>query len=480
MTSDDRHLHTEHTDQTEHANKWTLAQLAGKRIHFIGIGGSGMSGLARIAISHHIKVSGSDSSDSSVLSALRALGADIQIGHQASNVSGADLVVYSNAIKKDNPERVATTKLAIPEITRANALALLMSESFSIAVAGTHGKTTTSSMMTVALQSAGVDPSFAIGGVLKSSGSNAHRGSGMYFVAEADESDGSFIAYKPEAAIITNVEWDHVDHFKTESEVFAAFDNFVQTIKGFLIYCEDDLGAKRVAEGAKVQRISYGLALSANLRLDQIALSANGSSARALWNGAKVGDLTLSVPGEHNLLNAAAVLALGMQLGLNISALLDGLAKFHGAGRRFELKGSVNGIRVVDDYGHHPTEIKVTLAAARRYAGGGKLLVVFQPHRYSRTQVFNNQFAEALSGADQTWLLEVYAASEQPIAGVTSANIANKLSNGYFEPNFINVIEQVSNSAKPGDVIITLGAGDVSSIGPLILEELQKRLESGS
>lgn len=457
-----------------------LSDLSGKRIHFIGIGGSGMSGLARIAISHHIKVSGSDSSDSSVLSALRALGADIQIGHQASNISGADLVVYSNAIKVDNPERVATSKLGIPEITRANALALLMSESFSIAVAGTHGKTTTSSMATVALQSAGVDPSFAIGGVLKSSGSNAHRGSGAYFVAEADESDGSFVAYKPEAAVITNVEWDHVDHFKSESEVFDAFEKFVQTIKGFLVYCEDDLGAKKVAQKAAVKTISYGLAPNANLRLDQITLSANGSTARALWNGAKIGDLSLSVPGEHNLLNAAAVLAVGMELGLNVSSLLDGLAKFHGAGRRFELKGSVNGIRVIDDYGHHPTEIKVTLAAAKRYAGGGKLLVIFQPHRYTRTQVFNDQFAQSLSTADQSWLLEVYAASEQPIAGVTSANIATKLKNGIFEPNFMNVIEQVSNSAKPGDVIITLGAGDVSSIGPLILEELQKRLDSGS
>lgn len=459
---------------------WKLSELAGKRIHFIGIGGSGMSGLARIAISHRINVSGSDASDSSVLSALRALGAEIKIGHQASNVIGADLVVYSNAIKADNPERVATSKMAIPEITRASALSLLMSDSFSIAVAGTHGKTTTSSMATVALQSAGVDPSFAIGGVLKSSGSNAHRGSGRYFVAEADESDGSFIAYQPEAAIITNVEWDHVDHFKSENEVFDAFDNFVQTIKGFLVYCEDDPGAKKVASKATVKTVSYGFSSSANLRLDQINLNANGSTARALWNGAKIGDLTLAVPGEHNLLNAAAVLAVGMELDLNVSALLDGLAKFHGAGRRFELKGSVNGIRVIDDYGHHPTEIKVTLSAAKRYAGGGKLLVIFQPHRYSRTKVFNDQFAQALSTADRCWLLEVYAASEQPIAGVTSANIAIKLPNGRFEPNFMKVIEEVSQMAKPSDVIITLGAGDVSSIGPLILEELQKRLESGA
>lgn len=451
-----------------------LNDLKGKRVHFIGIGGSGMSGLARIAISHGIEVSGSDSSDSSVLEALRALGAKVFIGHKAENVQGADLIVFSNAVKLDNAERQSGIKYGIPEITRASALALLMSNSISIAVAGTHGKTTTSSMATVALQSAGADPSFAIGGVLKSSGSNAHRGSGKYFIAEADESDGSFVAYRPHAAIITNVEWDHVDHFKSEAEVFEAFDDFVKTISGFLVYCADDEGACKVASAAKVKKISYGKSESSDLRIDQIKLNAASGSARVLWNGAKVGMLDLSVPGEHNLLNAAAVVAVGLELGLQPTALLDGLIKFHGAGRRFELKGTVNGIRVIDDYGHHPTEIKVTLDAAKRYAGGGRVLVIFQPHRYSRTKAFLNQFAEALSLADSTWLLEVYAASEQPINGVTSANIAKLVDNSKFEPNFIAVTEAVSREAKPGDVIITLGAGDVSSIGPLILEELHK------
>lgn len=457
-----------------------LQDLIGKHIHFIGIGGSGMSGLARIAISHGIKVSGSDASDSSVLSALRALGATIFVGHHASNIGSADLVVYSNAIKRENPEREAVIEAGIPEISRANALALLMSESISIAVAGTHGKTTTSSMATVALQSAGVDPSFAIGGVLKSSGSNAHRGSGKYFVAEADESDGSFVAYHPHAAIITNVEWDHVDHFKREADVFEAFDEFVRTIKGFLVFCEDDEGAKKVAQIATIKKISYGTSVNSDLRLDQIALQAGGATARALWNGAKIGELNLKVPGEHNLLNAGAVLAVGMELGLNPAALLEGLAKFHGAGRRFELKGSVGGIRVIDDYGHHPTEIKVTLEAAKRYAGGGRVLVIFQPHRYSRTQVFTNEFAKSLAMADKAWLLEVYAASEQPIAGVSSLNIAKLVNGAKFEPNFLSVIEAVSSEAAPGDVIITLGAGDVSSLGQLILEELSKRFESGS
>ena len=455
-----------------------LKDLIGKRVHFIGIGGSGMSGLARIAISHGIKVTGSDNSDSSVLVALRALGAGIFIGHKAEHINGADLIVYSNAIKNNNPEREAGHKTGIPEITRATALSILMSESISIAVAGTHGKTTTSSMATVALQSAGADPSFASGGILKSSGSNAHRGSGKYFVAEADESDGSFVAYHPHAAIITNVEWDHVDHFKNEAQVFDVFKDFVQTITGFLVYCADDEGARNIAATAKIKTIGYGKSESAALRVDQIQLNAGSSTARVLWNGAKIGMLEISVPGEHNVLNAAAVLAVGLELGLPASSLLDGLIKFHGAGRRFELKGSVNGIRIIDDYGHHPTEIKVTLEAARRYAGGGKLLVIFQPHRYSRTKVFTKEFAESLSMADTVWMLEIYAASEQPITGVTSANIVKLMKNATFEPNFMTVTEEVAKVANPGDVIITLGAGDVSSLGTLILEELHKRFGS--
>lgn len=452
-----------------------LNELIGKQIHFIGIGGSGMSGLARIALSHGIKVSGSDKSDSQILKALSALGAQIYIGHDAKNVDGADLIVFSNAINSDNCERQAAG--AIPIITRAAALALLMSESISIAVAGTHGKTTTSSMLTVAMQACGADPSFAIGGLLKSSGSNAHRGTGKYFVAEADESDGSFVAYHPNGAVITNVEWDHVDHFKTESEVIEAFNQFVGTISsdGFLVFCADDDLASQVAKNSGATCISYGKSQSVDLRIDSIELTATGGSARLLWHGAKIGQLVLQVPGEHNLLNAAAAVAVGLHLELPINSLLDGLANFRGAGRRFELKGSANGVRVIDDYGHHPTEIDVTLAAAKRFAGDGRVLVIFQPHRYSRTKTFLDKFAKSLSVADQTWLLEIYAASEQPISDVTSEKIANQLPNGKFEPNFLAVTESVVAEAKPGDVIITLGAGDVSSLGPVILEALDRK-----
>ena len=242
-----------------------------------------------------------------------------------------------------------------------------------------------------------------------------------------------------------------------------------------MVYCADDEGASKIAASAKIKTIGYGKSDKAVLKVDQISLSASGSTARVLWNGAKIGTLELSVPGEHNVLNAAAVLAVGLELGLSATSLLDGLIKFHGAGRRFELKGSVGGIRVIDDYGHHPTEINVTLTAAKRYAGGGRLLVIFQPHRYSRTKAFMKEFAQSLSIADHAWLLEVYAASEQPITGVSSANIVKLMTSGTFEPNFIAVTEAVAQEAKPGDVIITLGAGDVSSLGPIILEELSKR-----
>jgi UDP-N-acetylmuramate--alanine ligase len=353
-----------------------------------------------------------------------------------------------------------------------------MSESISIAVAGTHGKTTTSSMLTVALQACGVDPSFAIGGTISASGSNAHRGTGEYFVAEADESDGSFIEYKPFGAIVTNVEHDHVDYFATPADVTQAFDDFAATISqdGFLVYCADDFGSLELGRKMKnIVSISYGENSESDLHIDQVELAAKTSRARALWKGKSIGHLELNVPGRHNIANAAAALAVGLHLGLPSAGLLAGLASFAGTGRRFELKGTVHGIRVIDDYGHHPTEIRVTLDAARRYAGDGRLLVIFQPHRYSRTQAFMSDFASALSLADSVILLEVYAASERPIAGVSSEIIAQSMENGIYIPNFVEATEAIIEMAKPGDVIITLGAGDVSSLAPIIVDGLTKR-----
>ncbi len=460
--------------------KPTLSSLIGKRVHFIGIGGAGMSGLARISLSHGIYVSGSDAKDSSVVKALQALGARISTSHHAENVEGADLVVYSTAISQSNPELQRANELGLIILTRAAALSILMSESKSIAVAGTHGKTTTSSMMAVALQACGADPSFAIGGTITASGSNAHRGTGEIFVAEADESDGSFIEYRPFAAIVTNVEHDHVDYFATPKAVEDAFKDFVETIspQGFLTYCGDDAGARKLASHvSSCELISYGTADDCDLKLDSIELAAMGSKARAIWRGKTVGFIELQVPGHHNLLNAAAVLATGLNLGFNAPDLLTGLATFHGTGRRFEVKGTVHGIRVVDDYGHHPTEIDVTLEAARRFAGDGRLLVIFQPHRYSRTQAFYKEFAIALSKADAAYVLEIYAASEKSIPGVTSRLITDLMTNGQYIPNFVEVTDAVINSAQPLDVIMTLGAGDVSSLAPIIVDGLKRRFD---
>lgn len=449
-----------------------------KRLHFIGIGGSGMSGLARIALSHGIAVSGSDAKDSSVLSALGALGAKVFSDHLAHQVDGSDFIIYSTAIGQNNVELARARELNLPILTRAQALAILMSDSRSIAVAGTHGKTTTSSMLTVALQACGLDPSFAIGGTLTSSGSNAHRGTGEHFVAEADESDGSFIEYRPFAAIVTNVEHDHVDYFATEADVTQAFSDFAATIAkdGYLVYCADDAGSAHLASSVQGPKlISYGTSVGADLFIDSINLLPMGSTSRVLWKGRAIGNLSLQVPGLHNVLNAGAALAMGLSLGAPAAEMLTGLASFHGTGRRFELKATVHGIRIIDDYGHHPTEVEVTLTAARRYAGEGRLIVIFQPHRYSRTKAFMSEFAKALGIADQVVLLEVYAASEKPIPGVTSETIAEKMENGHFIPNFLEASEWVIAEAKPGDVIVTLGAGDVNSLAPIISDGLARR-----
>lgn len=458
--------------------KRSLKDLINKRVHFIGVGGAGMSGLARIMTSEGIRVSGSDIKESSVLTALQAIGVEIKVGHDFANVRGADFVVFSSAIEKENPELVEARALQIPQLTRAQALAILMSESKSIAVAGTHGKTTTTSMLTVAIQSCGEDPSFAIGGILKASGSNAHKGTGEFFVAEADESDGSFVEYHPFGAIVTNIEHDHVDFFKTPESVVVAFEEFASTIspEGFLVYCADDKGARALGEQVtRCKTISYGVDQGADLRIDQIDLAPAGSRARALWRGRSIGHLEIQTPGHHNLLNAAAALAAGLALGLSAAQLISGLSTFRGTGRRFELKGQVHGIRVVDDYGHHPTEIDVTLTAAKRYATDGRVLVVFQPHRYSRTRAFTKEFAAALDRADRTWVLEVYGSSEKQIPGVSGQSITQLMKNGIYEPNFMAVVAAVVAEAKPGDVILTLGAGDVNALGPIIVEALTAR-----
>ena len=461
---------------------YKLSDLAKLKIHFIGVGGAGMSGIARIMLAKGFSVSGSDKSDSAMLTALKALGAKIYVVHSAGNLEDAQLVIVSSAITESNPELVEANKKGLPIAARAVALAWLMCESTSVAVAGTHGKTTTTAMLTVALQSAGLDPSFAIGGTINTAGINAHSGSGSIFVAEADESDGSFLAYKPTGAIITNVELDHVDHFADEEAVFAVFEDFISSIKegGFLVACGDDSGVKTLLARIKRSDLKvylYGKGSNNDLRIDQINLAPNSSRAIITVTGRKVGELNLAVVGEHNLLNALAAFAAATAMGGSEEKLLSGLKAFTGTRRRFELKGEVGGVKVIDDYGHHPTEITVTLKAARNLAGTGRVIVIFQPHRYSRTAAFANQFASSLELADFTYLLEVYAASEKPISGVSSLLIARQMNSEQvkFEPSMLQVVSDVVGMANSGDLILTLGAGDVSSLGDPILQALASR-----
>jgi len=451
--------------------------------HFIGIGGAGMSGIARIMLAQGLKVSGSDAKESIVTAQLETLGATIFLGHSSANQAGADVIVVSSAISGTNPELLAAKERGAEIMPRASALALVMQGKRSVAVAGTHGKTTTTSMLTVALQKAGVDPSFAIGGMINSSGTNAHLGSGDIFVAEADESDGSFLSYKPTGAIITNLELDHVDHFATLAVLADAFREFINSIQpgGFLIACGDDANLEELLSAGireDIRIIRYGKENPKNdFQLSRIHLEASSGVARITHKGKVLGDLVLTIPGEHNLLNAAAALAAAHALGVGLPEVLAGLTEFSGSRRRFELKGIANNVKVIDDYGHHPTEVRVTLETARRFAAGGKVFVVFQPHRFTRTQMFAREFAEALDLADQIYLLEIYAASESSIQGVSSLLIAQNRDplKFHYQPSMIEVIEEVSKAVSPGDVVLTLGAGDVNSLGPELLHAIGER-----
>ncbi|MEY3008348.1 MAG: hypothetical protein RL464_13 [Actinomycetota bacterium] len=438
-----------------------------------------MSGIAKVMAARGALVSGSDIQDSGTLEALRAFGITVFVGHDPANIGEAELVVTSSAIGSSNPELAAAMSSGKTILGRAEALSRLLIGKRSIAVAGTHGKTTTTSMLTVALQSCGLDPSFAIGASIRNSGTNAHDGSGDIFVVEADESDGSFTSYNPYGAIITNIELDHVDNFKDLASIDSLFDQFLETISSQLVLCNDDLGVKRLLERSRgalksLEVTTYGTGGDPDLHLDRIFLGPRESKARLVLRGRVLGELNLAIPGAHNLLNAAAAIAMGEQLGAPIAQLLSGLSNFSGARRRFEIRGSTNGVTVIDDYGHHPTEIRATLDTARNFAGSGKVLVVFQPHRFSRTRAFAGEFAEALQKADHTYLLEVYPAGEKALPGVSSLSISAKMPKELvtYEPSMLEVISKIVKAASPGDVIITLGAGDVSSLAPLIVENL--------
>lgn len=454
------------------------------RVHFIGIGGGGMSGIARIMLARGLPVSGSDVRESRVLPALRVLGARVDLGHDPAHVAGADTVVVSTAIKDDNIELVEARRLGLRVLPRAAALAAVMAGRTGIAVAGTHGKTTTTSMLARALQHCGGDPSFAIGADLNEPGSNAHDGGGDIFVAEADESDESFLLLAPHAAVVTNIEADHLNHYRDLQGIHRAFERFADRIDadGFLVTCADDPGARRLTSVATADGIdvrTYGLADDARLRIEDLRLDGSTSSFQLVAHGRRLGEVRLGVPGGHNALNAAAALAVGLALGKPFREFADGLSTFAGARRRFEPKGVVGGVRVFDDYGHHPTEIAATLRAAREVAGGGRLVVAFQAHHYYRTADFCAEFGAALGLADEVVVMEVYAPGEEYIAGGTGSALAAAVtlpsSQVVFEPSWLRVPEHLAARARPGDLVLTIGAGgEVAMLAPEVLEALRQ------
>lgn len=427
-------------------------------VHFVGIGGAGLSGIARIMLARGITVSGSDGTDSPTLDSLRALGATVHLGHDAGQVAEADTVVVSTAVREDNPEYLEAVRRGLRVLPRSAALAAVMAGRRVLAVAGTHGKTTTTSLLTIALQVAGADPAYAIGGDLTATGVNAADGTGDVFVAEADESDGAFLHYAPYAAIVTNVEADHLDNWGTEEAYRAAFDEFADTLDpdGFLVCCVDDPGAAALAERQR----------AAGRRVVEVSAREPGA----------LDGVTLWSPGEHYLADALAALAAGVSLGYDEDALVRGIASYTGTKRRMERKGEAGGVRVYDSYAHHPTEIAGDLQSARAIAGEGRVIVAFQPHLVSRTRIFGVQMGEALGAADEVVVLDVYLAREDADPEITGAYVASAVplapERVAFVPSFDDVATELVARARPGDLVLTLGAGTVTQIGPRVLELL--------
>ena len=454
-------------------------------VHVVGIGGAGMSGIAKVLVSRGVAVSGSDAKDSRRVAALRALGVNVAIGHDASQIPDGATVIVSTAIKESNPELAGARERGLRVLSRAQALAVIMSDSKAIAVSGTHGKTTTTSMLTVALQHCGADPSFVIGSELNESGSNAHAGTGELFIAEADESDGSFLQLGAFAGIVTNVEADHLDYWGTLEAVERGFDEFAEGIGsrgGFIVICQDDPGAAALARRARAAGVevhTYGESHDADNRVQVINTKGNGWTFEVVVKGVRTSPIQLQVPGQHNMLNATAALVCGLGLGFGVGELSDGLAAFSGTRRRFEFRGQADGVRIYDDYAHHPTEIAATLRAARDAVGDGRLVVAFQAHHYYRTALFSEEFGQALGLADEVVVLEVFAPGEDPIPGasgqVMASNVPLPAEHVVFEPSWSAVPAHLADRARPGDIVMTLGAGDISMMGPEVLALLERR-----
>ena len=454
------------------------------RVHVLAIGGAGMSAVARLLLQAGLTVSGSDARDSAMLAALRADGALVWVGHDPSHLDGVDTVVVSSAIRDDNVELAAARAAGLRVLHRSQALAAVAGGRTPLAVAGANGKTTTTSMLTVALQEAGLDPSFAIGGELAAAGTNARLGTGSAMVIEADESDGSFLAYKPQVAVVTNVQPDHLDFYGTFEAVQEAYLRFTASIRpgGLLVACADDEGSARLAERAAadgVRVLTYGTSPGADLRLTD--LRADGMTGRARLAGiGSDAELVIAVPGDHNLRNAAAAyLAATQGVLAPADGVLAGLAAYTGTRRRFEPKGSAGGVHVVDDYAHNPGKVAAVVSTARRLVEpGGRLVVVFQPHLYSRTRDFADTLAAGLAPADVAVVLDVYAAREDPMPGVSGELVADELRalHGDTQVHYVadraRAADAVAALVRPGDLLVTVGAGDVTDIGPAVLDLL--------
>jgi UDP-N-acetylmuramate--alanine ligase len=457
-----------------------------QRVHFVGIGGIGMSGIAEVLLNLGYKVSGSDVKPSSVTHRLALLGAVIFEGHRAENVAGAEVVVISSAVRADNPEVAAARTAHIPVIPRAEMLAELMRLKYGIAVAGMHGKTTTTSMIAAVLAAGGLDPTVVVGGRVDAMGSNARLGKSHYLVAEADESDRSFLNLSPILSVVTNIDREHMDCYRDMEDVERTFVEFMDRVPfyGMVVACNDNDGLRALLPRVRRRVVTYGTREGSDFRIGSSERVSQASGEvplnrfRVDYRGSSLGEFHLHVPGAHNVLNATAAIAAGIGLDVRVEDIRSALAGFRGVDRRFQLHGEANGIAVIDDYGHHPTEIRATLAAARQ-CGYKKVHVIFQPHRYTRTQSLMDEFAAAFTDADSLFLLDIYPASEPPIPGVTTQALATRIAQQgdrvvIYAASFGDAVEAAVAVASPGDMILTLGAGNISQLGPQVLEALQQ------
>jgi UDP-N-acetylmuramate--alanine ligase len=456
-----------------------------RRIHFIGIGGSGMSGLAEVLLNMGYQVSGSDLRSSEATDRIVQRGGRVFIGHAACNVEGAQVVVYSTAVGDDNPELAAARAAQLPALPRADMLAELMRMMmYGVAVGGAHGKTTTTSLIAEVLARGGLDPTIVVGGRLHAIGANARLGHGQFLVAEADESDGSFLRLSPALVVVTNIDREHLDHYKDLEDIRQAFIYFANRVPfyGVAVLCVDDEQVRAILPRVTKRTILYGTRAEAGVRAEQVELLPHGSRFRVTAMGQPLGQIEMGLPGRHNVLNALAAVAVGLEVEVGFAHIAEALATFRGVARRFETRGEAGGVRVVDDYGHHPTEIAATLAAARGL--GGRVLVLFQPHRFSRTQALRREFGGCFSEADAVWVLDVYPAGETPIPGISARSIvesAREQGSGQVREagDADAAVAAVAAAARPGDTVLTLGAGDVWKLGDAVLRRLGAQVATG-